>query len=195
MPSMTWLQCLLPFYYLILPADQCSPKEKGIYIILWCDFFYSYCCFITQIYMHEKHWILPPPYVNFFRDFSGSWNERKAVDVWSFCSYFCFPVPCDRQNTSQCGECLPLPTNHWPKGPKCSQFSAMVLFQSMLAFIIPLDTLEADKDVSLVISECRKTCHKRNVGYGKLNGKTCMCSCVYGRGPNCDGNSSLWFIW
>ncbi|KAK3605719.1 hypothetical protein CHS0354_013517 [Potamilus streckersoni] len=34
--------------------------------------------------------------------------------------------------------------------------------------------------------DCRKTCHKENVGEGILDNSTCTCQCQYGLGPNCD---------
>ncbi|XP_041377128.1 C-type lectin domain family 18 member A-like [Gigantopelta aegis] len=34
--------------------------------------------------------------------------------------------------------------------------------------------------------DCRKSCHGDGVGNGTLNSTTCVCTCQYGLGPNCD---------
>ncbi|XP_041376807.1 uncharacterized protein LOC121389278 [Gigantopelta aegis] len=34
--------------------------------------------------------------------------------------------------------------------------------------------------------DCRKTCYRDGIGNGALNATTCICTCQYGLGPNCD---------
>merc|ERR1712062_213506 len=34
--------------------------------------------------------------------------------------------------------------------------------------------------------ECKKQCHRSQVGYGILKKRSCTCKCLFGIGPNCD---------
>lgn len=46
--------------------------------------------------------------------------------------------------------------------------------------------------VNIFYLDCRKTCEKPGIGTGALDNTTCTCQCLYGKGPNCDGE--IWYF-